>query len=404
MRFAHLADVHLGHRQYGLWERALDYTRAFTRAVDEVLARKLSFVLIAGDLFDSRLPAAFAVRAAFRDLGRLKAAGIPVYAVRGNHDAVETVRGGNYLHLLADAGLIRYLEAPERTYEDLQVGGERIRILGFGCSPEAFLQTSIEAVKRAVDPSADLNIMMLHQTFDKVEAREQSYLLPTAYFYDERLKPVQYYAMGHIHEQGVKHPELPAYYPGSLETWDLEDAETTECNAATREAKRRPQRPKGFLVVELQRGRLRVEPVVLPNRRAVHLHFQYREVDPKDVSEQVLSLASSLDLDEAVSNITVSGVVKRGSRRSDLMVSEIRRVLTRPLKVRVNNNLSYAGTGPALYAKGQVGVETALHAYFLEEMRDPATAEKRAKVAIQVFHLLDQREDEKAKEVLESAV
>ncbi len=404
MRFAHLADVHLGHRQYGLWERALDYNRAFTTAVDEIVARKVSFALIAGDLFDSRLPAAFAVRAAFRDLGRLKAAGIPVYAIRGNHDAVETTRGGNYLHLLADAGLVRYLEAPERFYEDLEVGAERVRILGFGCSPEAFLRANLDAVKGLVDPSADFNIVMLHQTFDRIEAREQSYLLPTAYFYDERFKVVQYYALGHVHEQALRHPELPAYYSGSLETWDLEDAETIEYPDGIQEEKRTAQRQKGFLIVELQRDGVRVEPVTLPNRRTVHVHFQYAEVDPKEASEHVSNLASSFDLDEAVVSITVSGVVKKGSRRSDLMVSEIRRVLRRPLKVRVNNNLSYASTGPSLYAKGQVGVETALHAYFLEETREPAMAERRAKVSIQVFHLLDQREEEKAKEVLESAV
>ncbi|MEM2906258.1 MAG: DNA repair exonuclease [Candidatus Bathyarchaeia archaeon] len=404
MRFAHLADVHLGHRQYGLWERALDYAKAFMEAIEEILARKLSFVLIAGDLFDSRLPAAFAVRTAFRELSRLKAAGIPVYAIRGNHDAVETVRGGNYLHLLADAGLVRYLEVPDRPYEDLKVGSERARILGFGCSPEAFLETNLEAVKRAIDPSADANILLLHQTFDRVEVREQSYLLPTAPFHDERFKAVRYYAMGHVHQLAARHPELPAYYPGSLETWDLEDAETIEYTVEKREEKRTPQRQKGFLLVELEGEQPRVEPVTLPNRRAVHAHFKYAEVDPKEASEHVLSLASSLDLDEAVVNITISGVVKRGSRRSDLMVSEIRRVLTRPLKVRVNNNLSYAGKGSALYVKGQVGVETALHAYFLDELRDPAVAESRAKVAIQVFHLLEQREEEKAKEVLEAAV
>lgn len=404
MRFAHLADIHLGHRQYGLWERAVDYARAFTRAVDEVLSKRLPFAVIAGDLFDSRLPSAFAVRVAFRELGRIRSAGIPVYAVRGNHDAVEGTRGGNYLHLLADAGLIRYLETPERPYEDIAVGKERIRVLGFGCSPEAFLHGNLEVVSTAVDPTADYNILVLHQTFDRVEARDQSYPLPTAYFFDEAFKHIDYYAMGHVHELGLKHPDLPAYYAGSLETWDLQDAESIDLQMATGEVDKRPQRQKGFLVVDVQQGDVHVEPVTLPNRRAMHLQCCYGEVDPREASTQILDLSSKLNVDDAVVNISVSGVVKKGSRRSDLMLSEIRSALSRSLKLRVNNNLSYGEKGPLLQAKGQVGAETALYSYFLEELKNPELAEKRARAAIRVFHLLDQKEDEKAKEVLESAL
>ncbi|WP_243674521.1 hypothetical protein [Vulcanisaeta distributa] len=37
MLIAQLADVHLGHRQYGLEERLEDYNRAFLNAVDELV-------------------------------------------------------------------------------------------------------------------------------------------------------------------------------------------------------------------------------------------------------------------------------------------------------------------------------------------------------------------------------
>ena len=121
MKFAHLADLHLGYRQYGLYERALDFNRAFSRAIDIILKRDVSFVVISGDLFHYRLPPAMAVRRAFEDLSRLHEANIPVVISRGNHDASMVERGGNYLHLLSDKGVATYLEE-DHCFTDLKIG------------------------------------------------------------------------------------------------------------------------------------------------------------------------------------------------------------------------------------------------------------------------------------------
>ena len=53
-RFVHLADVHLGYRQYGLVERARDFARAFTSVIDYCVTQRPDFVVIAGDLFDTK--------------------------------------------------------------------------------------------------------------------------------------------------------------------------------------------------------------------------------------------------------------------------------------------------------------------------------------------------------------
>ena len=403
MRFAHIADVHLGRRQYGLWERGLDYSNAFTHAVDTILKRNVAFVLVSGDLFDSRLPPAFAVRKAFTELMRLREARIPVYAIRGNHDAVEAMRGGNYLNLLADAGLIQYLETPDQCFRDLIVEGERVRILGFGCSPEAFVKTQVEAVKAKVDPKADYNLLMMHQTFDRVEAREQSYPVYTSQFYEEPFKHICYYALGHIHEHALKHPELPAYYPGSLESWDLQDAETLEYTGETGGVNRSPQRAKGILIVEVEGSRMRVESITLPCRRVFHLVFRYVEVDPGKATEDILGFLNAYNVEDSIVNVTVYGCVIPGTRRSELMVGKVRRVLSKPLKVRVNNNLTYPGLRVEEGLRAQVSVESALLTYFSERLKDVKEAESLTKVAATVFHLLEQRESDKAKEVLERA-
>jgi len=57
---AHLSDVHLGRRQYGLEARAKDYELAFLRAIDEIIGlreeRGVDLVLVSGDLFDNPRP------------------------------------------------------------------------------------------------------------------------------------------------------------------------------------------------------------------------------------------------------------------------------------------------------------------------------------------------------------
>ena len=53
-KFLHIADCHLGYRQYNLAERYNDFGRAFHRMIDIAIAEKVDFVLLAGDLFHKR--------------------------------------------------------------------------------------------------------------------------------------------------------------------------------------------------------------------------------------------------------------------------------------------------------------------------------------------------------------
>ena len=92
--FIHAADLHLGAPFRGL--RALSETwanrlltaipEAYDRVVDAALARKVDFVVIAGDIFDSARASYGDYLHFFEGLRRLDKAGIPVYLCTGNHD------------------------------------------------------------------------------------------------------------------------------------------------------------------------------------------------------------------------------------------------------------------------------------------------------------------------------
>lgn len=90
MLVGHMADAHLGYRQYGLREREEDFFRVFEATVDEMLRREVDVILIAGDLFDKRVirpeTRERAVSALLRTQRRGLDEDVPVLVVHGNHD------------------------------------------------------------------------------------------------------------------------------------------------------------------------------------------------------------------------------------------------------------------------------------------------------------------------------
>ena len=109
---AHLADLHLGFRQYhrqtpaGLNQREADVAHAFRRAVDQVIAARPDVVMLAGDLFHSVRPTNPAILFAFRQLHRLREAlpDAPLIIIAGNHDTPRSVETGSILALFETLG------------------------------------------------------------------------------------------------------------------------------------------------------------------------------------------------------------------------------------------------------------------------------------------------------------
>ena len=105
MKFAHLADCHVG-----AWrEPALRVLteQAFSHAINICITERVDFVIIAGDLFHTALPPMDGVKTVFRALKRLHDAHIPLYFITGSHDYSPT--GKTMLDLIEEAGIGRNL-------------------------------------------------------------------------------------------------------------------------------------------------------------------------------------------------------------------------------------------------------------------------------------------------------
>jgi DNA repair exonuclease SbcCD nuclease subunit len=122
VKLAHIADPHLGIRQYhrqtsnGINQRETDVAQAFRAAIDGVIAARPDVVVVAGDLFHSVRPTNYAIVFAFRQFQRLREAlpSIPIILIAGNHDTPRTVETGSILRLFEELNVDVATDEPRR--------------------------------------------------------------------------------------------------------------------------------------------------------------------------------------------------------------------------------------------------------------------------------------------------
>lgn len=128
MRLLHTSDWHLGRQFHGLSlldEQAL----AMDRLVELAAEAAVDLVVIAGDLYDRAIPPADAVRLFTDTLARLRASGLAVVAIAGNHDS--HVRVSVYDELLSAQGVTirgRWQRAAEPVLVHPRGGGAPVAV------------------------------------------------------------------------------------------------------------------------------------------------------------------------------------------------------------------------------------------------------------------------------------
>ena len=97
IKIAHLSDIHAGYtatrhlNNQGINVREADGYVAFARIVTDCINHDVDLVVIAGDTFHTSTPSIRTIIFVQNQFRRLAAAGIPIYALAGNHD-VDDIR------------------------------------------------------------------------------------------------------------------------------------------------------------------------------------------------------------------------------------------------------------------------------------------------------------------------
>lgn len=262
MRFAHIADTHLGYRQYNLDEREEDFYRAFKQAVELIVDKQVDFVIHSGDLFEEPRPHIKALVVVREALEKLEKAEIPFFCIPGNHD------------MLMRRGAV----PPQKVFPQIKmlspkqpfVEHDGILIAGLPYYSKihrrAMLKTLDDISKQAEDYS--FSILMLHQGIDKYFNLEYELEI------SELSHNFNYFALGHVHRRIVD--TLPwgarLAYPGSIEIWRMDEVEEYA------------KKGKGFFVLD---DRLRVEEVNITGIREFMNFSVESERELKEVIEKV---------------------------------------------------------------------------------------------------------------------
>ena len=216
IKLLHTADIHLDSplkslalRDPDLRDRVQAATRgAFTRIVDTALDEEVSGLLIAGDLYDGAARSARTAAFLTAQFDRLREAGIPVFLIKGNHDAENPITGEvalpDNVHVFGGRGGC------------VQLGDRDIWIHGVSFSgrhaPESLLPKFSPPVAGAV------NIALLHSSLAGASGHDTYAPCTVA---ELSAMGFDYWALGHIHKRQV-HAKAPwIVMPGTPQGRDI---------------------------------------------------------------------------------------------------------------------------------------------------------------------------------------
>ncbi len=190
--FAHISDVHLGGwKQQPMQD--LNF-KSFEKAISICIEKKLDFVIIVGDLFDSAYPPIEILKKAFGVFRKLSEAGIPCFLIAGSHDY--SVSGKTFLDVLEEAGFCKNIFDCEDKEEKIILNPfiyKNVALYGYPGKKSGLEINDLRRIKLNDSPGM-FKVLMLHTTIDKAKGT-----LPIDAIETEKLPRADYYALGHLH-------------------------------------------------------------------------------------------------------------------------------------------------------------------------------------------------------------
>jgi DNA repair protein SbcD/Mre11 len=289
VRLAHLADLHLGYRQYhrqtaaGINQREADVAQAFRAAIDDVIAARPDVVVVAGDLFHAVRPTNQAIVFCFRQFQRLRAAlpGVPVVLVAGNHDTPRATETGSILRLFSELGFSVVADQADRlAFPELD--------LSILAVPHSAL-TAPDRFRMRPDGPGRYQVLVVHGEVEGLFPLDRWWAEPGGAVLD----PVElaegdwsYVALGHYHVQ--KQVGERRWYAGAL------DYVTPNPWGELIEERKSKVKGKGWLLVDLDSGRVESHPVKAPRAFLDLKPIEARDVPASELDQEIAARLGSV--------------------------------------------------------------------------------------------------------------
>jgi exonuclease SbcD len=361
IKLLHFSDLHLGVENYGRLDpqtgfstRLGDFLRSLDLVVDHALSQDVDLVVFCGDAYHSVHPSPTNQREFARRVRRLSEAKIPVLLLIGNHDLplaagraasteiFSTLDVPNVVvattvesHLIeTKSGAVQVVAVPWPVRSHL-LAKEQSRSKTTDEVNEALAEALTGLVRREIEGlDTDLpTILAAHVTLFGAETSSGGHasmflgrdvILPSSLLAD---RAFDYVALGHIHKhQVVRQADPPVVYSGSIERIDFGEE----------------KEEKGFVLVELEKGRTGFRFVPLPVRDFLTVEVK---ADGPDPTAQVLEAIANHDLDEKVVRLIVRTSAEKepllneaevfGALSSAFHVAALIKDVERPVRLRI---------------------------------------------------------------------
>jgi len=212
MKFAHLADCHIGGwREEELKKLGIE---SFRYAINKCIEKNVGFVLIAGDLFNTSLPDITIIKETSKILSELKKKNIDCYIIPGSHDFSPS--GKTMLDVLENSGLVKNVfkfKNNKLKFTEDKTKTKITGILGLRSGLEKEYFQNLE--KEHLEKEQGFKIFMFHTLLEEYKPKDMESVEGESI--KNFPKNFKYYAGGHVHYVLEKEFEGgKIVYPGPL--------------------------------------------------------------------------------------------------------------------------------------------------------------------------------------------
>ncbi|WP_016951540.1 exonuclease subunit SbcD [Anabaena sp. PCC 7108] len=332
IKILHLSDIHMGsgfshgriNSATGLNTRLEDFVKTLSLCIDRALTESVDMVIFGGDAFPDATPAPYVQEAFASQFRRLVDADIPTVLLVGNHDQHSQGVGGASLNIYRTLGVRGFVVGDTLTTHSIQTRNGKVQIITLPWLTRSTLMTRqetaglsmadvnqlltdrlqvvLEGEIRRLDPDVP-TVLLAHLMADnatlgaeRLLAVGKGFTLPLSLL----TRPCfDYVALGHVHKhQNLnKSNDPPVIYPGSIERVDFSEE----------------KEDKGYVMVELERGKVNWEFCPLPVRvfRTIEVDLSKAD-DPQAV---LLKAIAKYNIQDAVVRL----IYKLRSEQLDLI-------------------------------------------------------------------------------------
>jgi DNA repair protein SbcD/Mre11 len=343
MKFAHLADIHVGAwRDDKLKEINL---LTYEKSMDDIIARRVDFIIISGDVFDVNIPDLESVKRVVIKLQKAMKLEIPVYVVYGSHDY--SPNSTSIIDILAAGGLVtRLMDAYTednmvklRCITDEKTGVKLCGISGRSYTMERDYYENLD--RKSLEAWKGFRIFVLHSAINEIKPSSAAYDVGVQRSYLP--KGFNYYAGGHVHEylQDTNIDYSKIAYPGALFGAGFTDLENVAKGMK-----------RGYIIVEFEETVKKVTFIETTHPKIEFHHIKGENKTSRELSQILRSLVDRVEPKDKIMLLKVDGTLALGAV-TDIDWNEIREKLMEKGSEFVYINRRSLGTKEAFEIKVQ---------------------------------------------------